>query len=929
MPLTRSRTMVFLLAVAATHTVLATAEAEVEGAKTTTVASVEGITEYRLANGLRFLLFPDQSKQQITVNITYLVGSRHEGYGETGMAHLLEHLLFKGSKRHPEIVAELSMHAGSDWRGVTRSDRTCYYETFPANEDNLAWALDLEADRMVNSFVAQRDLDSEMTVVRNEWEKRENDPLEILAERVSSTAYLWHNYGKSPIGARADIENVPLERLRAFYRKYYQPDNAVLIVAGRFDPARAIELIEKKFGAIPKPDRQGANRLFATYTAEPPQDGERSVTLRRVGDVQLAMAAYHVPAGSHEQFAAVEVLSRVLANRLSNRVVKTRLAAGAAIGALRHREPGLLVARVDVRSGDELSKAAQAMLETLQSVAEEPPTEDEVQHAKRYLANKFDDAFTNPHLFVSGLSEWADLSEWAATGDWRLFFLHRDRVAAVTPALVQEAARVYLIPSNRTLGYFYPTDEPPPRAAVPPPPDVAVLVENYRGRAAVTEGKTFDPTPANIDRRTRVLVLDNGVEVALLAKRNRGQTVHFDFSFPHGTEKALAGKAIAGEFALRMLRRSTSKRTSREIRAELVRLNLKGGLNGDALSVGGSLSTVRGSLPAALRLIGEQLRQPAFDASEFELEREKSLEALEAQLSDPAQLVRQAMSWHLASHYAPDHVLYEPTLDEKIARTQAVTVAEARDFWSAFYGAEGGTLAIVGDFDPDEILPVIEEVFADWRADQPYQRVERPFADVTAVDVDIETPDKTNAIMLAGQTIRMKDDHPDYPALVLAEVVLGSYLSRRLREPEGWSYKVESQLDVRALDDSAKFTASATFAPENADKVVAAFKQEMECALELGFTEKVVKRAKRAYLNSAHNARANDLNLASALRSNLVLNRTMAFVEQQEAAIAALTPAAIHDALRRHIDMEKMSIFRGGDFQQATAMSPTASRNCA
>ena len=243
------------------------------------------------------------------------------------MAHLLEHLLFKGSTDHPQIDDELS-ERGAFANGTTWYDRTNYYETFPANEDNLAWALDLEADRMVNSFVAQQDLDSEMTVVRNEWEAGENNPRYVLEERVLATAYLWHNYGNSTIGARADIENVPLERLRAFYRKYYQPDNAVLIVAGRFDPARAIALIEEKFGAIPKPHRQGANRLFATYTAEPPQDGERSVTLRRVGDVQLAMAAYHVPAGSHEQFAAVEVLGHLLSTEPAGRLYKKVVAPG-------------------------------------------------------------------------------------------------------------------------------------------------------------------------------------------------------------------------------------------------------------------------------------------------------------------------------------------------------------------------------------------------------------------------------------------------------------------------------------------------------------------------------------------------------------------------------------------------------------------------
>ncbi len=216
-------------------------------------ASVEGITEYQLDNGLRVLLFPDQSKQQITVNITYIVGSRHEAYGETGMAHLLEHLVFKGTPDHPDIPAELTEH-GAFPNGTTWFDRTNYYETFPATEDNLIWALDLEADRMVNSFISGEDLESEMTVVRNEFESGENSPVGVLGKRLSSVAFAWHNYGNSTIGARADIENVPIERLQGFYRKYYQPDNAILVVAGRIDEARTLQLSSVR---LPDPIVQG------------------------------------------------------------------------------------------------------------------------------------------------------------------------------------------------------------------------------------------------------------------------------------------------------------------------------------------------------------------------------------------------------------------------------------------------------------------------------------------------------------------------------------------------------------------------------------------------------------------------------------------------------------------------------------------------
>jgi len=305
------------------------------------ITSAEGITEYKLANGLKVLLFPDPSKQTITVNITYLVGSRHEGYGETGMSHLLEHMVFKGTKeKHKEVAKEISDH-GAQFNGTTWLDRTNYFETFAATDENLDWALDMEADRMVNSRIAKSELETEMTVVRNEFEMGENDPGSVLMERVISTAFLWHNYGNSTIGARSDIEKVPIENLQAYYRKYYQPDNAVLLVAGKFDPIKTLALVNQKFGIIPKPSRE----LTKTFTAEPTQDGEREVSLRRVGDVQVVGMAYHIPSGLHPDFIACDVLADILTDAPSGRLYKalidTKKASSQFGMSFQLKEPGL------------------------------------------------------------------------------------------------------------------------------------------------------------------------------------------------------------------------------------------------------------------------------------------------------------------------------------------------------------------------------------------------------------------------------------------------------------------------------------------------------------------------------------------------------------------------------------------------------------
>src|SRR5215831_16439290 len=304
-------------------------------------ATLGGITEYDYPNGLRVLLFPDASSPKVTVNMTYLVGSRFEGYGETGMAHLLEHMNFILTKNGRNVKKELTDH-GANWNGSTDYDRTNYYETFNSSDDNLKWALSLEADRMVNMRIEKQLLDTEMTVVRNEFERGENSPTRILEERVYSTAYLWHNYGKSTIGSRADIEHVPIDRLATFYRKFYQPDNAVLIVAGQMDVSKTLAMIANTFGTIPRPER----KLDETYTVEPAQDGERSVELRRVGKGKDIVMAYHTPALAHPDSASLDVLTDILAarggtGRLEKALVDSKKALSARMSVEELHDPGI------------------------------------------------------------------------------------------------------------------------------------------------------------------------------------------------------------------------------------------------------------------------------------------------------------------------------------------------------------------------------------------------------------------------------------------------------------------------------------------------------------------------------------------------------------------------------------------------------------
>ncbi|MFQ5702422.1 MAG: M16 family metallopeptidase [Gemmatimonadales bacterium] len=903
--------------VTTTLVLLAGLSAAAAAQQPTRVTSVEGITEYTLPNGLRVLLFPDASKPTITVNITFFVGSRHEGYGETGMAHLLEHLDFKGTPNHPDIPQELTEH-GAQPNGTTWFDRTNYFETFPATEEHLAWALDLEADRMVNSFISKEDLESEMTVVRNEMELGENSPFGVLMARTMSTMYLWHNYGNSTIGDRADVEQVPIERLQAFYRKYYQPDNAMLVVAGKFDEKKTLELVVEKFGAIPRPDRSGANHIYPTYTAEPTQDGERSVTLRRVGDVQIAMAAYHVPPGSHEQFAAISILSHVLGNQPSGRLYKALVEPGKAarVGtfAFQLKEAGPLLAFAQVREEDSLDEAAQILRQTLDEVASQPITDEEVERARSSLIKNIDLTFNSSQRIALGLSEWA------AMGDWRLFFVHRDRVRTVTTEEVNLAATAYLKPQNRTLGLFIPTDSPD-RATIPTAPDVAALVKDYEGDEAIAEGEEFDPSPDNIESRTTRNTFPSGFKVALLPKNTRGETVAVTFRVLFGTESSLMNKSAAGNLAASMLMRGSKEHSRQEISDEFDRLKARVSIFGGVSSASGSIETTRENLPAVLRLVREVVREPSFQPDEFQQLKEERLADLESNKSEPQALGSIAFARHM-SPWPKGHPRYVATIDEQIDAIESTTVEDARRFYDQFYGAARGHMAIVGDFDADEIWKTVEQTFGDWTAKMASARVPSVYRDIKPERIVIETPDKANAFFRAGMNLDMGDDDPDYPAMVLANYIMGggflnSRLATRIRQNEGLSYFIASIFSAHPVDHNGQFGAVAIYAPENRDRLEAAFKEEIELALEKGFTDEEVAKAKDGYLQSQGLARAQDRRLASMLSQGLYFDRTMTWDKELEKKIAALTPDQLLQAMRRHIDPDKLTVVVAGDFKKA------------
>lgn len=881
----------------------------------TKTASVEGITEYQMDNGLKVLLFPDNSAQTITVNITYLVGSRHEGYGEKGMAHLLEHMVFKGTPNHPDIPKELSSH-GARPNGTTWYDRTNYFETFNATEENLEWALDLEADRMVNSFIAKKDLDSEFSVVRNEFESGENDPTGVLMEKTIDAAYLWHNYGKSTIGNRSDIERVPIENLQAFYKAFYRPDNAILMVTGKFEAEKTMELIEEKFGKLVKP----ATPIRQSYTEEPAQDGEKMVSVSRTGDLQLVSALYHTPAGSDADYAAMAIVENVLTDEPSGRLYKALVESKKASSLWSFspftKEPGFLYINIDVPSDKDADEVYKTVRETLDGLKDNPITPEELDRAKSNIAKQIDQISRNSAYLGTFMSEYI------GAGDWRLAFIYRDRVENMTVEQANAAMMKYLIPTNRTMGRFYPTKNPE-RVSIGHTEGIQKLVADYKGKEGMGTGEAFDVAYDAIQGSLKNGKLANGVDYGFIQKSNRGNTVILNFSGRNGDVNTLMDKGVIPSFTANMLNKGTTEKTRQQIEDELAKLKSSVNFRGSNGNIYANISTTEEDLMATLELMAHMLKYPAFDAAELEKLKTEELAQIESYKNEPQFIASNKVSL-INNNYPKGHPNYSMSIDERVAAIKAVTMDDVKKFYDEFYGLGKSILVGIGNVDATIVSTFFEKEFGDYNSKMTYEQIANPYKANKAVNEDVITPDKQNAMTFGALGVQMSEYSADYPAMNIAATILGggflnSRIADRLRQKDGVSYGAGAgfQADGSKEDENSGMYLYAIYAPANYDKVQLGFKEEIARFINEGITEEELKNAVNGWVQAQNVSRAKDNELSSLINNNIFYDRDMGFQKMLEEKVSKLTVADVNAAIKKYVQpYEKWTVVNAGDFKK-------------
>jgi len=857
----------------------------------------EGVSEWsHRANGLVVLTWPTPVAPVVGFGVVYRVGSRHEGTGHTGATHILEHLMFKGTRRFNRErgteIARLLHRVGAGFNATTWLDRTNYYEVLPVEE--LPLAVDIESDRIRGALVRDSDLASERTVVLNELEMGENDPFELLLKESFAHAYLEHPYHHPTIGWRGDVERVTAETIRRFYDTYYHPDNATVLVVGDMDEEKALAEVERGFGGLPP-----ATAAFPEPTnRESEQRGERRFQVHRAGEVGCLALNWHIPNALHPDLAGLDVLVQILADgvtsRLEQRLVESNRCLGIHAGALALHDPGLFQILATLAPGVEHLEVEEAVREEVARLRREPPSAEEVARAKAQTRTDLAFQRESPGRIMAGLTEAV------AAGDWRLFLRELEEVSAVTADDLVRVADAYLDDRRLTAGWFVP--EGP-----------------TRGGAPVT---TSGPQPCYLHRpfaeRVGVRSLPGGARLVVLPNAH-APTVTMAGTVAAGLAHSGDGRFTVPALTAAMLERGTAAADRLELARELEDHGLQVGIRasaGNPTVVSFSGQGLAEELPRLARLMVDMLRRPTFPPDELEKLRTRVLGALRREREDTHALAYAALTRHL---YPAGHPLHQRPIAAREGEVAALTAQDLTAFHGVHYGPDGMVLAVVGDVHVGAVEELLGGLLEGWSAG-PTAPADWPLAETAAPPTEerVEVEDRPNLDVFLGHRGMLTREQPDYGATLLANSCLGqstltSRLGMAVRDGEGLTYGIYSRF-FGTLRIPGPWATFLTVSAANLDRAVAVCRSVIDTYVVEGPRPEELAQERTAQAGAYRVGLATNSGVARELVAALTAGQTVDHLDLFPERLQAVSRDEVMAAIGRHLHPDRLVLTAAGTF---------------
>ena len=848
-----------------------------------------GIKEYHMvSNGLKVLLKEDHSAPVATFMVTYEVGSRNEAIGYTGSTHLLEHLMFKGSNKFNtdkgNSVFQLLQSLGARMNATTWLDRTNYYETLPSSE--LETAIEIEADRMRNAYIKEADRESEMTVVRNEFERGQNNPSGVLDEHIWATAYHAHPYHHSTIGWKADIENVSIERLKAFYDTFYWPNNATATVVGDFETGEALAMIKKYFGRI----RKSTKEIPQVYTTEPAQEGQRTVTLKRAGQQGIVGLAHKSPSATHEDAASFIVLSSILSSGKNSRFYKNitdkGLTTSIFIWDSLFKDPGLFAVYANLAPGVEHKAVEDALVAEYESIKKGGVTDEEVSKAKAQLvaSMKFRQ---DGSMAVAG-----SLNEAIASGDWTLYTRYEDLINSVTAESIKEIVNKYFLEDLSTVGYFIP-EVSGSQAEGKPATSAKELVEMKKQYFSKEDqgglaGQVVDSEPVE---GIRLLTLKRGSGV-----------VTINGSFMGGDIYADDNNSRVPDLVVSMLDQGTTKQTKFEISNQLEKAGARLNISNGKSNVGFSAKFLSNDLEMVFGLLSEQLQSPAFNKEDLEKIKKRMVTNYKKRKESTR---GRAVNNMLTSLYPGGHQNAPQDNDKSIEDINKTTTEDLKAFHKQNYGKGGMVIVAVGDVDHEQLSNTIKKEFGAWKNSPLSKKLETKKGKKLGKKVYVTMEDKTSTDLVVGIPLGINKFHEDYMPLIVASHILGGNFSARLmqtvRVKEGLTYGINSTITGFDNNNDGYWMVGGTFAPELLAKGEKATLREIKKWAEEGVTQAEVDITKSTLMGSYQVGFDTTYGLSSGILSAVNVWGDLSYVDSYPGKVGGVTLDQVNKAIKKYI----------------------------
>ena len=876
------------------------------------IKSSGGIEEYRRKkNGLTILLMEDHSAPVATFMVTYHVGSRNEAIGNTGSTHLLEHMMFKGSKNFNKEkgnpIWTVLQDVGAQINATTWMDRTNYFELLPS--EHLEHAIAIEADRMRNLIISTEDHQTEMTVVRNEFEGGENDPFGVLDKHIWATAYQAHPYHHSTIGWRSDIENVSTEQLREFYNRFYWPNNATVTIIGDFDKENILQTILEKYGKIPK----SPHAIPQVYTTEPEQEGARRFILKRAGQIGIVGIAHKSPAGLHKNNYALQILARILATGKSSRfykkIVNKGLATKINMFDFPLRDNGLFITYALLAPNIKHDEVEKLILTEYANIQKRGITTDELNRAIGQI--RAEQAYSRDGSYSIA----SNLNEAIATGDWTYYTTYLDQISKVTIADVQTVAKTYLIEDKSTTGYFIPQSG---TKSI----ELNATVVNVNKPFNFIKTSQFELTSVE---RINTNITDKVIEqspldgMKLLTKKTGVQdVVSICGSLLGGDVFSPPSNIMVSEITTAMLDQGTITKTKFEIAETLEKVGAKISFSSGQQHIRFSVKCLKDDVPTVLNLLAEQIRTPKFSAMDLKTLKVRLIGELRRAKENTG---KQAGSAFLRKLYPKGHPNYSYEIDKKIDLLSNINVSDLKQFHKTNYGLGNMLIVAVGDINSESINTQVEKVFSGWQHSPLKQEVTqlKAFDAQTSIE-HISMEEKTSADLQIGLPIGIDRNHKDFYSLLVGTYILGGNFSARLmqtvRDEQGLTYGIQAWLGGIEHGNDGYWTIWATFAPQLVEQGQTAIMEQVTKWVTKGVSQAELDAKKSTITGTFKVGLANTRGIANQLLTNAERGRNTKYLDKFSQIINAITLEQVNETIKKYIDPEKLVFVAAGSFDE-------------